>query len=304
MQQIALEKLVPSEEEDSERNNSDTEDEVERVEDIGSTRRQQTYALRSTLNLNQLVATPNKFHEISILPRNWISHYKHCCISNEWPDNIRVKYFRTILKGPAIDWYETEIEEFITARTTFARLEKLSIRYYIKFDDTRDLDEQIDKMKMTIADRPSNFIPALRKLLLIREPGMSEHRQVTKIIDKLHDRYIIALCSMPEQETVAELRDACLKIDRGIRLIHDRKKKEPIEIEKVKRSYYPINREDKPLHSDQWLTNFKEKIDKRILAAAEKNSERFNIKNQVPYHGDKLYVPVSLRQTMLTNVHK
>lgn len=68
-------------------------------------------------------------------------------------------------------------------------------------------------------DRPNNLIPKLKKLLLLRDPNLPERKQLEKIQEKLHSKYITALISMPEPKSVSDQRDACLKIEKGLKLV-------------------------------------------------------------------------------------
>lgn len=237
MQKLAFGKLTPkfiqeeqedenteSDEEECEKEVNEDREELQLLEQNSD--RKSTYR-RGTLNLNQLVAVPEKFDGENIEPRRWINSYNHASISNKWTDGLKVKYFRTFLKGDALDWYETEIEGLMTPKTTFKRMEQWFIRNYIGLSDNSDLDEQIDKLIMTMKDRPSNLILKLRKLLILRDPNLPERKQLEKIQEKLHPKYITTLISMPEPESVSDLRDTCLKIEKGLKLVQTAWKNQP-----------------------------------------------------------------------------
>ena len=167
-----------------------------------------------TINLNQLVVTPEQFDGRNPRPRKWIEDFKDAIESNGWNDKIIVKYFKTFLSGSAKDWFVTEVRPNITRDTTWLDIyDRFKAQYLVT--DLIKMQNYVDNMYQRPGESTELFIPRVRRALQMLQPQITQEELVRRITDKLRPEYRKdAILRNPS--TVMDLHQFCVRIEMGL----------------------------------------------------------------------------------------
>lgn len=169
---------------------------------------------QTTIKLNELVIRPEQFDGEKPRPRRWIADYNEAILANGWSDAIAIKYLPTFLTKSAKDWYFTEVKPALRADAQWYQIHTLFIENYVGPSDYSSLSQAIDNARQRPGENVSNFIPRLRRLLLMLTPGLPESTQLEHIKSKLRPEYK-PLLEFSSPKTIHNLREACLRIEAG-----------------------------------------------------------------------------------------
>lgn len=172
------------------------------------------------IRVNELVTKPENFDGQKPMPSKWLDRYKCSIRNNDWTDRQAVNYFSGFLTGDADDWYHTEVRPAMDEYTTFSDLEELFRKNFMGLGNQESLSQQIDQIKQRANEPIATFIPRLRRLLLLREPEISEEKQIREIRLKLRQQFK-PLIALFHPKTVSELRDCCIDIESGLPNVSD-----------------------------------------------------------------------------------
>lgn len=189
-------------------------------------RRQSTPMMhQTTIKLNQLVITPEKFDGRKPHPRKWLDTYNYAIEANDWTEYIAVKYFATFLSGPTQSWFKMEVRPMFTPNTKWRVLEDLFKTKYLGASERSRLMELLKTTQRGTSEPISAFIPRMKELLLQLDPAMSESEQVRNIQDKVRNEFKQWI-SFFEPQTVDQIKKCCMKVEINIDYNKLHKKKE------------------------------------------------------------------------------
>ena len=168
-----------------------------------------------TIELNKLVNKPLVFDGTNPSPREWLEGYLRSKEDNQWTNTIAVKYFRTFLKGDALDWYDWFVRPLMSQVLPLETIVELFKENYLGPAEKARLQRIWDDAEQKPDDRACNFIPKMAKLLREMYPRQDEEEMVTHITKKLRPMYLRSI-SERNPTTIAELRDLCRRVEQGI----------------------------------------------------------------------------------------
>lgn len=169
---------------------------------------------QTTIKLNELVVTPENFNGVRPKPRKWIQNYNEAITANGWSDHIAIKYLPTFLSGPAKDWYITEVKPYVDITTKWYSVYKYFVANYLGDRDYEELMLAIENTKQRAGESISNFMPRIRRLILLLNPYISETEQLRQLKSKILPHYR-KLVAFSDPKTLSEFRTSCLKIEAG-----------------------------------------------------------------------------------------
>ena len=167
-----------------------------------------------TVKLNELVIKPEIFDGERPKPRRWIQDFNETILANGWSDEIAIKYLPTFLTKSAKDWYFTDIKPKVTPNSKWHEVYKAFARNYMGEADYEQLRKAVENSRQRPGESVSNYIPRIRRLLLLLTPSMPEADQIREIRLKLRSEYK-QLLAFSEPKTISALREYCLKIEAG-----------------------------------------------------------------------------------------
>lgn len=168
-----------------------------------------------TIKLSELVIKPDVFDGEKPRPRKWIQEYNDAIIANGWSNEIAIKYLPTFLSKSAKDWYFTEIKPLLKPETRWYQIYHLFVENYLGQSDYDGLSRAVENTRQRPGETISNFMPRLRRLLLLLTPGLPESTQLQHVKDKLRPEYK-PLLAYSNPTTLRDLRECCLRIEAGL----------------------------------------------------------------------------------------
>ncbi|GLJ59014.1 hypothetical protein SUGI_1488500 [Cryptomeria japonica] len=167
-----------------------------------------------TIKLNELVLKPETFDGTKPKPRKWIQSYNEAIMANGWSDKIAIKYLPTFLSLSAKDWYFTEVKPYLKVDSEWYQIYALFVENYMSQSDHEQLAEAVEKSRQRSGESVSNYIPRIRRLLLLLTPELPEADQLRQLKNKLRPEYK-PLLAFSDPKTITEFRNSCMKIEAG-----------------------------------------------------------------------------------------
>lgn len=186
---------------------------------------------KTTIKLNELVIKPTEFNGEKPRPRRWIQEYQEAIIANGWTDYLAVKYFPTFLDRNAKDWYYTAVQPYLGNNYDFKLVLEKFFMNYIGKSDQDQLSDAINRASQRHNESASNFIPRVRRLMLMLNPDMPESEQLRQLKTKLRPEYK-QLVAYGQPNTVNEFRDLCLNIEAGLNVSKEKSESTPTQKKK------------------------------------------------------------------------
>lgn len=167
-----------------------------------------------TIKISELVIKPEVFDGIKPRPRSWIQNYNDAIIANGWSDRVAIKYLPTFLIRSAKAWYFTEVKPYVNTESKWYQVYTLFAENYLGEGDRMDLMDAVENAKQRPGELVCNFIPRMRRLMLLLTPTLSEADQLRQLKSKLRPEYK-QLIAFSDPKTIAQLRETCMKIEAG-----------------------------------------------------------------------------------------
>lgn len=168
----------------------------------------------TTINLKNLVLTPETFDGFKPPARKWVDDYERAAKANGWSEQSTVRYFETFLSKGAHDWFLTMGQRKFSKDPFWKDLRAAFIRHYLGDCDKSSLRRQIERTYQKEREPATIFIPRLLRLYQLADPTKQESDLVEAVKDRLRPDYQEKL-AMHVIYTLEQLNDLCIRIEAG-----------------------------------------------------------------------------------------
>ena len=144
---------------------------------------------QTTIKMNELVIKPETFDGERPKPRRWIQDYNEAILANGWSDQLAVKYLPMFLSKSAKDWYFTDVKPGLKKNALWHEVHAAFMENYLSEADYEQLSITIENARQKPNESVSNFIPRMRRMLLLLTPNLPREYQLRQLKIKLRPEY-------------------------------------------------------------------------------------------------------------------